>query len=178
MPDVRSDSTIEAAPVGGSDPGAAGGPMLTLRPRLAFRSAGPILIVLGLGGLVAGFPAAALLALVGFIALVAWMPRVSVDDRELRIRGVVRTETIPLATTDEVRLRRVPIGPKRPARRNYRFGRFCSIPLRLRVMQNETTLFQITVVFWEGWPKLARYLLSIPTMESDGRTRGRLDRYG
>lgn len=178
MPDVRSDSTIEAAPVGGGDTGAVGGPMLTLRPRLVFRIVGPLLIVLGLGGLAAGFLAAALLALVGFAALVAWVPQVSVDDRELRIRGVLRTETIPIATIDEVRLRRVPIGPKRPARRNYRFGRFCSTPLRLRIMQDEETLSQITVVFWEGWPKLARYLLSIPGIDSEGRTRGRLDRYG
>ena len=178
MPDVRADSTIEAAPVGGGDTGAAGGPMLTLRPRLVFRIVGPLLIVLGLGGLAAGFLAAALPALVGFAALVAWVPQVSVDDRELRIRGVVRTETIPIATIDEVRLRRVPIGPKRPARRNYRFGRFCSTPLRLRVMQDEETLSQITVVFWEGWPKLARYLLSIPGIDSESRTRGRLDRYG
>lgn len=157
---------------------AVGGPALTLRPRLVVRIVGPILIVLGLAGFAAGFPAAMLLALVGFTALVAWVPRVSVDDRELRIRGVVRTKRIPLAAIDEVRLRRVPIGPKRPSRRNFRFGRFCSIPLRLRVMKNEETLSQITVVFWEGWPKLARYLLSIPAIQSDGRTRGRLDRYG
>ena len=178
MTDVRSDSTIEAAPVDGEDSGAAGGPMLTLRPRLALRSVGPILIVLGLSGLAAGFVAGVLLAAVGLAALVAWVPRVSVDDQEVRIRGVVRAETIPIDTIDEVRLRRVPIGPKRPARKTYRFGRFCSTPLRLRVMRDDETLSQITVVFWEGWPKLARYLLSIPGIDSESRTRGRLDRYG
>ena len=45
-------------------------------------------------------------------------------------------------------------------------------------MRDDETLSQITVVFWEGWPKLARYLLSIPGIDSESRTRGRLDRYG
>ena len=45
-------------------------------------------------------------------------------------------------------------------------------------MHDDITLAQITVVFWDRWPGLVRYLLSIPTISSDSRTRGRLDRYG
>ena len=178
MPKTRSDSTIEATPVGDDDTGAVVGPTLTLRPRLVLRLIGPVLIVAGIVGLAAGAVPAIALSVVGFIALVAWVPSVSVNDREVRFRGVLRAETIPLSSIDEVRLRRVPLGPKRPGGRNYRIGRFCSTPMRLRVMERDITLSQITVVFWEGWPKLVRYLLSIPAITAEGRTLGRLDRYG
>ncbi len=178
MPDVRSDLTIAAAPNGGRDEGVVGGPTLLLRPRLAFRLGGPILIVAGLVGAVAGFPVALVVALIGLVGLVAWIPSVSVDDREIRFRGVFGTDTIPLTGIDEVRLRRVPFGPKRPGGRNLRIGRFCSTPMRLRVMEKEITLAQITAVYWDGWANLVRYLLLIPSIGSEGRTRGRLDRYG
>ena len=178
MPDVRSDSTIEATPLGGRDEGVAGGPTLVLRPRLVVRLSGPFLIVVGIVGAVAGFPLALILSFIGLFGLVAWVPSVSVDEREIRFRGVFGTDTIPLTGIDEVRLRRVPFGPKRPGGRNLRFGRFCSTPMRLRVMEKDITLAQITVVYWEGWANLVRYLLSIPTIGSEGRTRGRLDRYG
>lgn len=178
MPDVRSDSTIAAAPIGGRDEGVADGPSLVLRPRLVFRLAGPILIVVGLVGAAAGFPVALVLALIGLVGLAAWIPSVSVDDREIRFRGVFGTDTIPLTGIDEVRLRRVPFGPKRPGGRNLRIGRFCSTPMRLRVMEKDITLAQITAVYWDGWANLVRYLLSIPSIGSEGRTRGRLDRYG
>ncbi len=178
MPEVRSDSTIEAAPVGGGDAGVVGGPTLNLRPRLVFRLVGPVLLVAGAAATAAGYPQAFVVVLLGLVALAAWVPSVSVDDREIRFRGLLGTDTIPLTGIDEVRLRRVPFGPKRPGGRNFRFGKFCSTPMRLRVMENEITLAQITVVYWEGWSKLARYLLSIPSINSEGRTRGRLDRYG
>ena len=178
MPDVRSDPTIAAAPIGGRDEGVAGGPSLVLRPRLVFRLAGPILIVVGIVGAVAGFPVALVLALIGLVGLMAWVPSVSIDDREVRFRGVFKTDTVPLTGIDEVRLRRVPFGPKRPGGRNVRIGRFCSTPMRLRVMEKDITLAQITVVYWEGWANLVRYLVSIPTISSEGRTLGRLDRYG
>ncbi len=178
MPDLRSDSTIEATPVGGRDEGVAGGPSLVLRPRLVVRLAGPFLIVVGVVGAIAGFPVALVLSFIGLLGSVAWVPSVTVDDREIRFRGVFGTDTILLTGIDEVRLRRVPFGPKRPGGHNLRFGRFCTTPMRLRVMEKDITLAQITVVYWEGWADLVRYLLSIPTIGSEGRTRGRLDRYG
>ena len=178
MPDLRSDSTIEATPVGGRDEGVAGGPSLVLRPRLVLRLAGPFLIVVGIVGAIAGFPVALVVSFIGLLGLVAWVPSVTVDEREIRFRGVFGTDTVPLAGIDEVRLRRVPFGPKRPGGRNLRIGRFCTTPMRFRVMEKDITLAQITVVYWEGWAILVRYLLSIPTIGSEGRTRGRLDRYG
>ena len=178
MPDVRSDSTIEAAPIGGRDEGVADGPALVLRPRLAFRLAGPILIVVGIVGAIGGLPIALVLSFIGLVGLVAWIPSVSVDDREIRFRGVFGTDTILLTGIDEVRLRRVPFGPNRPGGRNLRIGRFCSTPMRLRVMEKDITLAQITAVYWDGWANLVRYLLSIHSIGSEGRTRGRLDRYG
>ena len=178
MPDVRSDSMVEATPVGGRKTGAAGGLTLTLRPRLVFRLIGPALIVAGLVGFaMAAMPAIAL-TIIGFVALLAWVPTVSVDEHEVRVRSLLKTEMVPLASVDEVRLRRVPFGPKRPGGRNHRIGRFCTIPMRLRIMEKDITLSQVTVVFWEGWPKLVRYLLCIPAITAEGRTLGRLDRYG
>ena len=178
MPDLRSDSAIEATPVGGRDEGVAGGPSLVLRPRLVLRLAGPFLIVVGIVGAIAGLPVALVLSFIGLLGLVAWVPSVTVDDHEIRFRGVFGTDTIPLTGIDEVRLRRVPFGPKRPGGRGLRLGRFCTTPMRLRVMEKDITLAQITVVYWEGWASLVRYLLAIPSIGSEGRTRGRLDRYG
>lgn len=178
MREASTDPVIAATPVGAKGPGAVSGPMMILRPRLVFRLLGPLLIAGGAGGVAVGVMPAFVLVGVGAAVLLAWFPSVQVDDRAIRFRRLMGTETIPLGAIDEVRLRRVQIGPKRQLQRNFRIGRFCSTPLRLRVMQNDVTLAQITVVCWEGWPRLARYLLSIPSITSESRTRGRLDRYG
>jgi len=178
MPELSADPTIEVTPVDGRDTGVVDGPTLTLRPRLFFRVLGPALIVIGLLGVAAGFLAAALLAVVGIVALVAWVQRIVVNDREIVIRGLTTSTTLPIGSIDEIRLRRVPFGPKHALRRTFRAGPFSSTPIRLRFICAEVTLSQITVVYWEGWAGLVRYLLAIPTIDSDSRTRGRLDRYG
>lgn len=178
MPKASTDPVVAAVSVGAKAPDAVSGPMMILRPRLVFRLLGPLLIAGGGVGVAARVIPALVLVGVGAVALLAWLPSVQVDDRAIRFRRLMGTETIPLAAIDEIRLRRVQIGPKRQLQRNFRIGRFCSTPLRMRVMQNDVTLAQITVVCWEGWPRLARYLLSIPSINSESRTRGRLDRYG
>lgn len=177
MQEVRAESELAAAPVRGRDDGASG-PVLVLRSRLVFRLVGPLLIVAGVLGVAARFMPAAALAVLGIVCLAVWIPRIEVDATELRIRGLRTKLAIPLADIEDCRLRRVPFGRPRPARRSYRFGRFCTTPLRFRVERSGITLTQITIVWWESWPTLVRFILSIPEMGSDSRTRGRLERYG
>ena len=72
---------------------------------------------------------------------------------------------------------RVPFGPPRPPHRSYRVGRFSTTPIRLRIVGDDE-MIQLTTVVWDSWPALVRVLLTLPDVQSDSRTRGRLDRYG
>lgn len=127
MPDARSDQSVVTAPVdGGGETGVVSGITVTLRPRLGFRAIGPVLILAGIAGIAAQFlPAIGALA-VGGIAMAAWLPTLRVDEHEIRLRGLWTMTTIPLDTVDQIRLRRVPFGPKHALRRVYRMGPFCS----------------------------------------------------
>ena len=60
-----------------------------------------------------------------------------------------------------MRLRRVPFGPPRPPHRSYRFGRFSTTPIRLRIIGDEE-MIQLTAVLWANWPALVRVVLSLP----------------
>jgi hypothetical protein len=72
----------------------------------------------------------------------------------------------------------VPFGRPRVPRRTYRFGRFSTTPIRLRVLVSEEYVVQLTCVWWEGWAVLTRFLLTVPGVTADSRTLGRLERYG
>ena len=85
MPDVRSDSKIEAAPTDGGLDGAVGGPMLILRPRLVYRILGPLLLTCGVLGAAAGTMPALVLAVIGLALLPTLLPRITVNDREITI---------------------------------------------------------------------------------------------
>jgi len=178
MPELSADPMVRATPVSGRDDVAANGPRLILRPRLIFRLLGPVLIVAGVLGAAAGFLPAIFIALLGVVSLIASVQWIAVDDRQVVIRGLGSSTTIPIVSIDEIRLRRVPFGPKKPMRRTSRFGPFSSTPIRLHFIRAEDTLAEITVGYWEGWAGLVQYLLAVPTIDSDSRTRGRLDRYG
>ena len=179
MPDVRSDQPVVTAPVdGGRETGVVSSLTVTLRPRLVFRAVGPVLILAGIAGIAAQFLPAIGLLVLGGVAMATWIPSLRVDDHAVRLRGLWTMTTIPLDTVDEIRLRRVPFGPKHALRRVYRVGPFCSTPIRLRFLLDDLTLAQITVVYWGGWAGLVRYLLTMPGITADSRTRGRLDRYG
>ena len=127
--------------MGGRDTGVVDGPTLTLRPRLAFRLLGPALIVVGVVGAAAGFlPAAVLVPWSGSLrssrgCIGSWS-----NDREIVIRGLTSSTTLPISSLDEIRLRRVPFGPEHALRRTFRFGPFSSTPIRLRFMHTEDTL--------------------------------------
>jgi len=178
MPELSADPTVAPAPVVTPDNRAETGPTLILRPRLVFRLVGPVLIVAGAAGVAAGYLAAAAIAVLGVFCLVAWLQRIVVDERQVVIRGVRSSTALPIGAIDEVRLRRVPLGPKHGLRKSYRFGPFSSTPIRLRLIRADVTLAQLTAVYWEGWAGLVHYLLAVPTIDSDSRTRGRLERYG
>jgi hypothetical protein len=102
---------------------------------------------------------------------------VEVGDDVVRARGIVGTTVIPYGDVREVRLRRVPLGPPRPPHRSYRIGRFSTTPIRLRIIGDDD-MIQLTAVLWASWPALVRVMLTLPDVQSDSRTRGRLDRYG
>jgi hypothetical protein len=89
----------------------------------------------------------------------------------------VGTTVIAYADVHEIRLRRVPFGPPRPPHRSYRIGPFSTTPIRLRIIGDED-MIQLTAVVWANWPTLVRVLLTVPGVQSDTRTRSRLDRYG
>jgi hypothetical protein len=39
-------------------------------------------------------------------------------------------------------------------------------------------MIQLTAILWANWPALVRVMLTVPGVQSDTRTRSRLDRYG
>ena len=150
---------------------------MVFRPRLALRVSGLLILlggaaIVGLGSL-AGIP----VLLLGLILSLSWLPKVEVGDEIVRARGLVGTTVIADADVREVRLRRVPFGPPRPPHRSYRIGRFSTTPIRLRIIGDED-MIQLTAVLWANWPALVRVMLTLPGVQSDARTRSRLDRYG
>jgi hypothetical protein len=151
--------------------------VVIFRPRLALRLAGPIVVVAGLALVATGAVAGIVVVLLGLAISVVWLLRVEVGPDTVSARGVTGTIVIPIAAVREVRLRRVPFGPPRPPHRSYRIGRLSTTPIRLRLVA-EGEMIQLTVAMWDHWPALVRIFLNVPGVESDARTRGRLDRYG
>ncbi|MBM3674408.1 MAG: hypothetical protein FJW88_05540 [Actinobacteria bacterium] len=152
---------------------------LVLHPHRAIQAAGPACLALAAVGIAAGAVAAVLLVPVGLVLLPALVQRVEVDGRSIRRRGVRGWEDpVGLDSVIVLRLRRIPWPGLERIRRAYRWGRFCSVPLRLRLASAERVVLQLNVVWWSGWSALARYLAMRPTVQSDGRTRIRLERYG
>jgi hypothetical protein len=151
--------------------------VVIFRPRLALRLTGPIVAAAGIALMAVGALPGVVLVLVGVAFGAAWVPRVEVGPDVVSARGLTRTTVIPITSVREIRLRRVPFGPPRPPHRSYRFGRFSTTPIRLRIVGDED-MIQLTVALWDHWPALVRIFLTVPGVESDTRTRSRLDRYG
>jgi hypothetical protein len=161
----------------GGRPGVAGGPVVIFRLRVSLLVTGPILLVTGIAIMLAGSAAGVVVVGLGVIVSLSWLPKVEVGDGVVRARGVIGTTIIPFEDMREVALRRVPFGPPRPPHHSYRFGRVSTTPIRLRIIGADD-LVQLTVALWADWPALVRVLLALPGVQSDSRTRGRLDRYG
>jgi hypothetical protein len=177
MSDPSPASGVAITSSGGRVSGVTDGATTTFRPRLALRLAGPAVVALGLGAIGLNLVLGVVVMLAGALLCVAWVPKVDCTRSFVRYRGPLETMTLAFADVSEVRLRRVPFGRPRPPGRTLRFGRFSTIPIRLRVVAGEE-MIQLTVVFWGDWGDLVRAMLAIPGIESDARTRGRLDRYG
>jgi len=151
--------------------------VVIFRPRVLFLVLGPLVLLGGVAIVAAGSAAGVVVAIVGAVVSLSWRPRIEVGDDAVRARALVGTTVIPYDEIREVRLRRVPFGPPRPPHRSYRIGRFSTTPIRLRIIGVDD-MIQLTVGLWSDWPALVRVVLSLPGVESDSRTRGRLDRYG
>ncbi|MGZ4676352.1 MAG: hypothetical protein ACXV8Y_07460 [Acidimicrobiia bacterium] len=177
MTDRGSVAEPAVTPVGGGVTGEADGPTVVVRPRLALRVLGPRVLGLGLAAASVSVVAAGGLVVGGLVLTLAWIPRVEVRADEIRHRGLFGSTSIRRADVTEVRLRRVRMGRSRPPHRSYRVGPVSTTPIRLIVVGREDVI-QVAVAGWEQWPRLVRILLETPGVESDSRTRGRLDRYG
>ena len=151
--------------------------MVVFRPRVVFLILGPLLLLAGAAVVATGSVAGVALVLVGAALTSSWRPKIEVGNDVVRARGFVGTTVIRYDDIREVRLRRVPFGPPRPPHRSYRIGRLSTTPIRLRIVGGDD-MIQLTAALWADWPALVRVMLAVPGVQSDSRTRGRLDRYG
>lgn len=152
---------------------------VVLHPHRGFQAAGPACVALALLGLATGNMLAVVLVPVGLAFLPALAQRVEVDGHTVRRRGVRGwQDPVALSSVIALRLRRIAWPSLENVRRAYRWGRFCSVPLRLRLASHDRVVLQLTVAWWSGWSSLARFVAALPTVETDGRTRTRLERYG
>lgn len=159
-------------------------PTMVLRPRIQWRVAGPALIlfaflVLAVGRLSLIPLAFALVVLViAFAFLPALWERIEVGPTTVRYRTWRGHRTVAFSDVDTLRLRRVPFLLLRGLRRGYKFGRYWSVPLTLRLLHEDEVLVELRCGWWNGWRELARYVVvSCPDIDLDSRTRGRLERY-
>ena len=162
----------------GSDPPTADRPVVVIRPAVVLRSGGPVLVAAGIAAMASHLPWGPALLVVGLLGCLSWIPRVEVSARTLRIRRLRGTRIVPIDAVTGVSLVRVPVGRAHPAHPSLRVGRFCSTPLRARVRCGDEGVLQLTVVAWDRWSVLVRVLVGLDHVASDGRTLGRLDRYG
>lgn len=181
MPDLAAadakELTADGVQLRGAAPAAP--PTVILRPQLWMMAAGPALVFLALVGASMGSRKVSVLV---FLAGLAFMPflafKIHVDEHAVRRRGLRGWEPpVSLDAVTELGLRRSPWRLLKWWPKGYRFGRFYSLPLRLRLLAGNQIRFQLTVVFWRDWGALARFMAARPDVRTDGRTRGRLERY-
>jgi hypothetical protein len=163
-------------------PADSGAPALVLRPKLQWLAAGPGLILLALlllgAGRLRAAPLALLLGALGAVFLRAWWDRVDVGETRITRRGWRHRRPIAVEHISGFGLRRVPVRLLRALPRGYRFGRFWSLPLTMRLLAGEETLLELRCAWWGNWRELTYFVIStVPGIELDGRTRGRIERY-
>jgi hypothetical protein len=153
-------------------------PQFVVRPALVWRAAGPALIVLGLLGTVVRGPLLLVLVVAGAALLPLWVVHVECDGvsiRRRRLRGW--DPPLPVSEIVALRLRRAPFALIAQWRRSFRFRHYSTVPLRLRLHTSRGVALDLTVVFWDGWHRLARFVRSQPDIEIDRRSQARLDRF-
>jgi hypothetical protein len=151
---------------------------LVLRPAAGWRALGPLLIAAGAAAGVLVTPVAAVVAVAGILLLPLFVVRVECDGTTIRRRRVLRWEE-PVAVDDLIalRLRRAPFSALAGWRHSFRFGHYCTVPLRLRLNTKRGVALDLTVVWWSGWIALARFVRSRPGIEVDSRSAARLERF-
>lgn len=157
-------------------------PRLVMRPQLPWRIAGPLLLLVALLTFAAGrlraLPFALVFAAAGVALLPAWRDRIEVGANVIHRRTWRREHTVGIADLDTMRLRRLAFPLLRWLPRGYRFGRYWSIPLTLKLLAGEDQRLEIRCIWWGNWRELTRFVISAyPDVDLDGRTRGRLERY-
>jgi hypothetical protein len=163
-------------------PASPGTPALVLRPQAQWRAVGPGLIVFALllvaVGRLRAVPVAFVLGVAGVAFLTAWWDRLDVGATTVLRRSWRGRQKIALADVDTLRLRRVHFALLRWLPRGYKFGRYWSIPLTLRLLSGERALLELRCAWWSDWRELTRFVIAAcPDVDLDGRTRGRIERY-
>jgi hypothetical protein len=127
----------------------------------------------------AGVELGAVAVVLGMLLVpLAWLPRIEVGPDALHYRGLGRRRDVALDAVTAVQLRRVPLWRSHAPHRSYRIGRLSTTPIRLRVLCGPDRAAQLTVVWWDDWPRLVRLLMGLGHVASDSHTRSRLDHYG
>lgn len=150
---------------------------LVLRPAVGWRALGPVLVLVGIMAGVLLSPLAFVISVLGLALLPLFLVRVECDGVTLRRRRIRGWEE-PVAVSDLValRVRRAPFAALAHWRHSFRFGHYCTVPLRLRLHTTRGVALDLTVVWWDGWLALARFVRSQPDVEVDRRSRARLER--
>ena len=115
-------------------------------------------------------------------AALVWTPvlwvRVEATESTVRRRSWRgRWRRVPLESITTLRLRRLPYRALRWVRRGYRIGRFWSVPLTLRLLDESRVRLELRCAWWGSWRALAGFAASLPDVDIDARSRARLDRY-
>jgi hypothetical protein len=174
-----------AEPVGSAVPVVASPrarPALVMRPQVGWRALGPGLILLAVllvaVGRLRAVPVAFVLAAAGAALLPAWWDRLEVSEAAIVRRAWRGQHEVALADVDGMGLRRVSLVGLRFLPRGYRIGRYWTIPLTLRLLSGDSVVLELRCIWWSHWRELTRYVVTtVPNLDVDGRTRGRLERY-
>lgn len=151
---------------------------MVLRPHVACRAVGPVLLVIGIGLAGAGLLPALVLVPIALVFFPTVWARVEVGEHSIRRRRWRwGWNTVPTDSVDTLRLRRLPFPALAWMKRGHRLGRFWSVPLTVRLQHEETVLLELRCIWWNGWRDLARFAASQPGVDLDLRTQGRLARY-
>jgi hypothetical protein len=154
-------------------------PVVVLQPKLAARVGAPASVLMLIMVAFTATPAFLVLLLAAVPLTIASFGRIEVTEQTIRRRTWLGWQ--PVIRLDDivgVRMRRAKVAGIEALRRGYGVGRSSTMPLVLRLASAEGSVFSITVMWWDGWRELARYVGCLPQVRVGSRTRHRLTHYG
>ncbi len=180
VPGAGALATERRVTLRGTAESPAESPVVVLRPSAVARVGALLLVGAGATTLALGWSPStgAVVLVLGLLLASTWIPRVELGPQLLAVRRIRGRSALPVDRITAVRLVRIGWGQSHPAHTSLRLGRFRTTPLRLCVEQGDRAVVRLTVVAWDHWAALGRHLVVLPHVASDGRTLGRLDRYG